>query len=460
MKIARLFLLLSLTGSIAAHGRRDVPYTLIEHQMPLAQGNSALIAADATVHHSIKMFNAGHKKTELFSGFGNAFQNLDPRTVDTMTVGPDVVIPGQLSSVSLPKTFAFLSDFLASGNPTPTLSGKSTYYRVTAHVEKGFDSGIYARLEIPFVEHHIQCTNVLFKSTSPRVNLVPQLNRPPNQRAAVSNETLLAELDDMLTEYGLQPLQTDARERGIGDILAFIGWHGYEKYHDDEITGIRIRLEGGMIIPTGREQEIEKVFAPSVGYNRHIGFMGRVEAGLCAWNMLELGAQMNMTVFLNHRTARRVAVSTGVAEATPSGSGFIYLHKANVDENLGSIWGASAHIKLKPTAGGFYCATHYSYSAQSNTRYLILNTKDPVIPNDLSTTPLVFDNAIANAAPNLAGWFHHGFTVSAGFEPAEDHTAKAAFHGRVFIQLPIFGSNSFMATGLGGGMGLEFGLSF
>lgn len=460
MKIARLFLLLSITGSLAAHARRDVPYTLVEHQMPLAQGSSALLAVDATMHHAIKMFNEGHKKQELFSGFGNAFQNLDPRTVDTMTLGAAVAIPGQISSVSLPKTYKFLSDFLASGNPVPTVSGKSTYYRVTAHVAKGFESGIYARLEIPFVEHHIQCTNVAFSGATTPATLVPRLNNFPNPRAAQTSATLLTELDDMLLEYGLQPLQTDARERGVGDILGFIGWHGYEQHHDEEISGMRIRIEGGMIIPTAREQEIEKVFAPSIGYNRHVGFMGRVEAGLCAWEMLEVGGQMNMTVFLNHRTTRRVAVNTGVADATPSGSGFIYLHKANVDENLGSIWGGSAHIKIKPTSGGFYCATHYSYSAQSNTRYLILNPNDKVIPNDLSTVPLKFDNTVANAAPNLSGWFHHGVTFVVGFEPGEDHEKGTAVHLRTFVQLPISGSNSFMAGGFGGGVGLEFGVSF
>lgn len=424
MKILRIFLILLTTSTIAAaHGRRDIPYTLIEHQMPLAGNSSALLSVDVSVHKATKMYDASHKKTALFSGLGSAIESLDPRITPNL--------PG-----TKPATVEFLTDFRNTGTCEATISGESLYNRVTAQVIKGFEGGLYARIETPFVEHRLRCTDIVFTGS----------NNTDKTRFE-------GKLDAMLAEYGLQPLKTEGKEVGLGDIQLFLGWHGFDNYNDEEITGIRVRVEGGLIIPTAREQEHEKVFAPSLGYDRHIGATGRLEAALIAWNLLEVGAQMNTTVFLKHRTERRVAVSTAQ-------KGFIYLHKTSVEEDLGSLWGVSGHLKLKPTSGGFFVATHYSYSAQSNTSLLILNPNDPVIKGDTSPTPLTFSNAIANQAPHLSGWHHHGLTLSAGYEPAEDHESKICGHARAFVQVPLSGTLSFETFGIGGGVGVEFGMSF
>lgn len=122
-------------------------------------------------------------------------------------------------------------------------------------VTQNLDRGFFLQLHIPV--RRLSINSIGFVDLSPNDDLCPNVNTPQWQ-------AFLANFDAILTRYNLDT--GPSSESGVGDISMLVGWTiNYE--NTTWFDYLDATLKTGVLLPTGKKKNEDKVFDISLGYN-------------------------------------------------------------------------------------------------------------------------------------------------------------------------------------------------
>ena len=212
-------------------------------------------------------------------------------------------------------------------------------------------------------------------------------------------KTFLKLQDQIYNRYGLTV--SGFSKKGLGDISVQFGW-GYNYQELRVLDFIDVTGKFGILIPSGKKQNIDSAFDLPLGYNGHWGFgcSGDFAIGLYDW--FTLGGHLGAIAFLDHTTV--VRMKTDARQ-----NGFIKLAKGCASTELGPIWQAGAFAKADHIAGGLSLLAGYSYVQQQ--RGMLHPQK---------TT--MFNPTPANSDSLLGGWNMQTIHLMIDFDGAREGT--------------------------------------
>src|SRR5690606_26947234 len=194
-----------------------------------------------------------------------------------------------------------------------------------------------------------------------------------------------------LANYQLSRSKT--KETGVGDLCILAGWS--LNYDQTKVLDyVDCSAQVGLLFPTGKKQNIDKVFSLPLGYNKHWGFPIVADISFGVYEWLTIGMHIDALVFVNK--CRTIRVKTA-----PSQQGIFKLAKLTTSINQGAIWSLGAFVKADHFCRGISFMGGYTF-----------NKQDRSTINGCDACP--YSLCVMNSDEALWGWKMH--TIHVGFE--------------------------------------------
>lgn len=292
---------------------------------------------------------------------------------------------------------------------------------------QNFKRGFFAQFILPIRRFDINC--IRFNDLSPCDDACPNIETPIWQ-------TFLANFDAILHKYDLS--RKPFCETGIGDLAILAGWtHNYQETDVLDFVDFTVKL--GVLVPTSKERDENKIFALPFGYNGHIGIPIAIDLAFGAYEWLNIGLHFDVIGFTNKTRCMRV-------KTAPCQSGLIKLAKAEVKVDKGSLWTAGTYLKADHFTLGFSLLFGYSF---------VNKKSDQLTPCNC----ILFCTPILNDDEMLKGFKMHTLHFALEY----DFTKEDANFGpriAVFYNHQVGGKRIFKTNMVGGNAGIEIAWDF
>lgn len=296
---------------------------------------------------------------------------------------------------------------------------------------KTIDASLFAAYNITkcfFIEAHLPIRAFFFGSpcfndVSPVDTITPNNNTPIWQAFNLS-------FDAILERYDLN--RRASSEWGIGDLSCMLGYtYSYQK--NSILDFVDATFKCGIIAPTGKKRNENKIFSLAMGNNGHIGFEGSFDTAFGIYEWLTLGTHISAIGFLDRKACIRI--KTGAQQ-----SGIVYLAKEESRITRGTIIDTGTYIKADHIVYGLSAVIGYSFTQQNK------STVSPCNKN--------FSASIASDNESLKRWKMH--TIHSVIE--YDFSKKQWAYGpsvSLFYNKVIGGRRIFKTDMFGGECGLN-----
>lgn len=361
-----------------------------------------------------KSRNSYHDIVPLFDLYG--ITNIRTLTLNTPNQDPSnpyQQILDNLATITTEDTFATLS----VDGTFKIIESNLSY---THNLPKGFL--IYFHLPV----RNLQIQHPTFTDLSPNFPAIPNKNTPEWQQ-------FLDTFIPIMNNYGINTCPTN--QTGIGDFTTLIGFtHNYQDTKVLDFIDGTITL--GMLTPTGKKKNENKLFSLPLGYNGHWGFPlnGTISIGTYEW--ITLGAYAHALFFLKNNRSIRLKTSE-------EQSGIIKLAADNTTIKKGTIWNTGIILKADHFIYGLSFMAAYSYAGEQKSHLTPCNTN-------------LFNTAIANTDPMLKGWNMHTVNLLVEYDFAKQNSKIGPRLG-VFYNCQVGGTRVFKTNVTGGSFGLDIG---
>lgn len=244
------------------------------------------------------------------------------------------------------------------------------YFLYTQNIPRGF----FFQINVPF--RKLSICRITYCDLSPRDEMCPNIDN-------IYWQSFLNLFDDILKDYKLDI--KDFCCKGVGDICFLVGWT--QNFEDTEyIDYIDTTFKAGVLAPSAKKRNPNKVFSLPLGYDGHIGFPIIFDGSLGLYEWLTIGAHVDFTYFACRNKTMRL-------KTDPCQSGFIKLAKDCVCLHKGALWNAGFYVKADHVVGGLSLLAGYTFSTKQK--------------DHIKATPSCIDCAIANCDEMLAKWEMH-----------------------------------------------------
>lgn len=269
-------------------------------------------------------------------------------------------------------------------------------------------------------------TDICIKDCSPTDAPFPNINTPIWQ-------SFLAALPFILSKYSLSTEPINAT--GVGDLSLILGWT-YNYNESSLLDFVDLSLSAGVLLPTGKKKNVDKLFSLPFGYDGHVGvpWNADVAFGLCEW--LVLGAHFDAITFISHSQEKRF-------ETSLFQKGIINLAKDCVTVQQGTVWNGSAYVKADHFLRGISLLFGYSFSRQDRTKY-----------TNCDNCFMVNNNAL-----ELRGWKMRTLHIALDIDMTQPEQLTGLHFGAFYNQV-VGGERIFDTNMAGGTIGLDLDLSF
>ncbi|HLW73185.1 MAG TPA: hypothetical protein VKR54_03985, partial [Candidatus Babeliales bacterium] len=190
----------------------------------------------------------------------------------------------------------------------------------------------------------------------------------------------------------------------------------------------------GILAPTGKKRDENKLFSLPTGYNGHWGFPLCAMASIGCYEWITVGGYLNSLFFVN--TDRTMRLKTDVTQ-----NGIIKLACGDVSVHKGPLINTGLYFKADHVGHGFSFTTAYSFASQQ---------KDHLTPKN----PIMFDRTIINSDSTLAGWNMHTFNFALEYDFTREGK-KVGNRIGFFYNLQIAGAKTFNTNMTGGTYGID-----
>jgi hypothetical protein len=315
---------------------------------------------------------------------------------------------------------------ITADNPFGTLSIDGTFKIIesnlsyTHNLPKGFL--LYFHLPV----RNLQIQHPTFTDFSPNAPAIPNKNNPEWQQ-------FLHNFTPIMNHYGINTCPTS--QTGIGDFTTLIGiTHNYQDTKVLDFIDGTIAL--GVLAPTGKKKNENKLFSLPLGYNGHWGFPvnGMISIGTYEW--ITLGAYAHGLFFLKNNRSMRL-------KTAEQQSGIIKLAIDNTTVTKGAIWNTGIVFKADHFIYGLSFMAAYSYAGEQKNHLTPCN-------------PDLFNTTIVNSDPMLKGWNMHTVHLVAEYDFAKQNSKMGPRLG-AFYNCQVRGTRVFKTNVAGGSFGLDIG---
>lgn len=387
-------------------------------------------------------------------------------------------------TITKPKTAAYWEAGRPFAKPNPTQADPTTFAYPNGRVQFDGDFstiegdltlkqnlcwGFYAHLYVPYKQLKIENITTTILGT-PSVNGVDMNDFIKNKLPGILDENGLETATD---KKGKKILATSFEDTGFGDVALSVGWQGYIKKLCGFLTSFGGLVQAGVVIPVAEKQDPDAIFSLPLGYNEHTGIVSRlaVEAGI--WDTFVLGVQAGSLIFF--KNDRDIYLKTDKGQ-----TGWIFLQKAHVKEDLGSIWDVAGYAKMNIAVKGLDILVGYSFTRQEATtlqveddnylktaREKIItqltnnNSNNPVhIGTDGPNIMFISQDDFANSDARLSGWETQTVHFLARYDMS---AAVKGCWGPLFqieYNYPVWGKRSWATDVIAGTLGFTISLNF
>jgi hypothetical protein len=316
-------------------------------------------------------------------------------------------------------TFEEWATFAIDGRLRIVEAALSGYYSIT--------DNFFVHANLPLRVFLVGCP--CFIDRSPTDDITPNAQTP--LWLAFQNS-----FDAILARYNLS--REPSNTIGIGDLSLYAGFtcNYQESKHLDFVD---ITLQIGVIAPTGKKKNPDKLFSFATGYDGHvgIGMLGDIAFGFYDW--LTFGAHINVIGFFDRSDCIRI--KTAMHQ-----SGIIYLAKEKAKIQRGTQINGGIYAKADHVAAGFSATLGYSF-AQKNS--------DTVTP--CNTT--LFSSSIASSEGSRLSWKMHTIHLNAEY----DFSRKSWPVGprvALFYDAQVAGRRVLKTNMVGGAAGIDCMVTF
>lgn len=250
-------------------------------------------------------------------------------------------------------------------------------------------------------------------------------------------QTVLNLFDKITTKYCLDICDFD--ETGVGDTTVFLGWTN--SYQDtEEIDFIDTTIRIGVLIPTGREKNVNNVFEIPFGYDGHIGVPISFDFALGAFEWSTIGLHIGALVFANH--TKNIRLKSDVSQC-----GLITLSSGLATIERGTLWDATVYVKADHFAQGLSLLLGYTFARQNPSSIR-------TVCGDCLPDPCITTNDCA-----WRGWKMHTLHFMAEYDCTRQNGTFGPHIG-FFYNQQVGGVRVFKTNMVGGNVGIDIGFRF
>jgi hypothetical protein len=356
--------------------------------------------------------SANNTIVPLFDIYGTQrIQELNINTIYTNPDNPYDLLLNNLANLPMRPDFATLS-----------LGGSFNIIESNLSFTQNLSHGLLLFFHLPV--RRLKIHDIQIIDLSPDDQIFPNKNTPEWQK-------VLQTLNPLLTHYGINACPTIST--GVGDLTSWIGWT-----HNDQDTKtidfIDYTFMAGILAPTGKKRDENKLFSLPTGYNGHWGFPLCAMASIGCYEWITVGGYLNSLFFVN--TDRTMRLKTDVTQ-----NGIIKLACGDVSVHKGPLINTGLYFKADHVGHGFSFTTAYSFASQQ---------KDHLTPKN----PIMFDRTIINSDSTLAGWNMHTFNFALEYDFTREGK-KVGNRIGFFYNLQIAGAKTFNTNMTGGTYGID-----
>ena len=271
-----------------------------------------------------------------------------------------------------------------------------------------------------------------------KINAISSTDLSPDDEIFPNKQTpewqsVFQDLNPLLANYGINTCPTTST--GAGDLTSWLGWtHNYQD--TTTIDFVDVTVMGGLLAPTGKKRDENKLFSLPTGYNGHWAFPLCTMLSVGCYEWVTIGGYLNTLFFLNRDQTMRLKTDS-------TQRGIIKLAHGNVSVHKGPLINTGIYFKADHFGHGFSLTTAYSFALQKKES---LNAKDPAL----------FNCPTINSDSRLAGWNMHTFNFSLEYDFGHEGK-KVGNRIGLFYNLQIAGSQTFNTNITGGMYGLDIG---
>ena len=223
---------------------------------------------------------------------------------------------------------------------------------------------------------------------------------------------------------------------GAGDIAAIFKWSRIFKQDKEFIRSVQLYFKGGVSIPTGKEQDVDKVFSVPLGRDGAFGIPFGIGLALNMKYRIQIGIDTEFIPLLDHTTDYRMKTSLNQSE-------FLLLEKGRATKDHGLTWVFNAYAKGVQLWQGLSIKGGYEYQ-KHDADNLTPKTND-------------FDYNIVNSANSLKEWNMHNLIFQLNWDSYRVNKKMIAKPQLgVFFKVPINGVNIIAPYTVGGQLAFNF----
>lgn len=324
-------------------------------------------------------------------------------------------LPSQCDDCVIQPQFGFFS-----------ISGKFNIIESNLFYLQNFNCGFFTQVHLPV--RRIEINHICFKDISPTDEICPN-NVTPIWQA------FKTQFNEILRRYDL--CAEPVRETGIGDLSILAGWTRSNQ-ETTVLDFIDTTFRFGILAPTGKQRNENKIFSIPLGYNGHFGFPFAADFALGLYEWLTIDAHIDAIIFLSKTKDIRL-------KTAPDQSGLIKLAKGRTKIHRGVLWNAGVFAKADHICRGFSCILGYSFAKQD---------KDTITP-----CGTCFDSCIANSDETLQGFTIQTIHLWGEYDFTQDDACGGA-RIALFYNAEVGGKRVFKTNVVGGVIGVDFTWGF
>ena len=370
-----------------------------------------------------KSYNGEHKKVSLLNMFGThqlAFIGIQQNGAELTTLASpdeindtwhvlDEMTTDTVAAIAAETDFGTYGQFDITGK----LFSKKGFVSLVTPSYKGF----YMEASLPF-------SSINFSNLG-LIDLTPTEENGGFNTENTNLTNTIASLDDILREYNISPIQslTKYSEKDIGDLEIDLHYsHKFNKIFQADFLA-------GIVFPTGKKRNENKLLSVAHGYDGHWGFKlgGTLEANLHEY----ISLQSSIETLLFARNTKTMRLKTYEGQ-----NGFLFLASDKARRSKGPI------VTISTQALMSCCDDHVSLSVGH------LYTRSGKTTLTLKEDSL-FDAAVANTDKRLDSWYRHSLQGSVIFSLNNIHENYFNPQLGFIFSIPVAGKNTFITQGYG-----------